>query len=331
VHRIESTRLDRLPGAKFEYASWQEQQRQLGVLLEGVRTAAMQYSPQCMIPYVSLVDAGTVELVRSLGVEVHSSANLVQFFEARWTPAQLELHYEAGRRVDLIRREAFDFIGRRLREQGESSELEIAEFIRRRFTESDLVAEDGPIVGVNANSGDPHYTPTARKHSPIRGGDFVLIDLWAKLREPRAVYYDVTWTGFCGSEPPQRIQQVFDVVVAARDAAVEFVDRARREGRRTCGFEVDDVVRGSIRDRGFGEAFVHRTGHSIGEEVHGNGANIDNFETHDLREIIPRTCFSVEPGVYLDDFGVRSEIDCYVSEDGARPTGEVQTEIVRIG
>ena len=330
VHRIEPRHLDSLPGQKLTYSSWQQQKQQLQSILEGARKVAMQYSPHCMIPYVSLVDAGTIELVRDLGVEVCSSASLVQFFEARWNPTQLQMHYEAGRKIDQIRAEAFERIGQQIKQQGESDEYQIAQFIRSRFAEMNLVSEDGPIVGVNRNSSDPHYVPSATRSTPIRAGDFVLIDLWAKLNEPNSVYYDVTWTGYCGEEPSLAMQQVFDVVTSARDAAVRHVNDAILAGRQVRGFEVDDVVRNLICDRGFGDAFVHRTGHSIGEEVHGNGANIDNLETHDARPIIPKTCFSIEPGIYLDDFGIRSEIDCYVSDDSAQPTGEVQQEIVRV-
>jgi Xaa-Pro aminopeptidase len=330
VHRIESQQLDALPGEKAMYASWGELQQQLAALLGDAKNVAMQYSPDCMIPYVSLVDAGTVDSVRKLGVEVRSSGSLVQHFEARWSPEQLEMHLEAGRRVDQVRDEAFQLIGKKVREQGGTDELTIAEFIRRRFTELELETDAGPIVGVNKNSGDPHYTPDENHNDRINAGDFVLIDLWAKLRRPRAVYYDVTWTGFCGADPPSPIQEVFAVVTAARDAAVQFVDEAIKSGRSIAGYEVDDVTRKVIVEKGYGDAFVHRTGHSIGEEVHGNGTNIDNLETHDLRPIIPQTCFSIEPGIYLPEFGVRSEIDCYVSDAGAAATGDVQTELIRI-
>lgn len=330
VHRIEANKLDGVPGEKLQYASWKEQQQQLAKLLNGAKTVAMQYSPNCMIPYVSLVDAGTVELVRSLGAEVQSSASLVQYFEARWSEAQYQMHQEAGKLVDQVRGDAFDRIATALHTSGETNEHDIAQFIRDRFEELGLVSSDGPIVGVNANSGDPHYCPTAEKFDVIRQGDFVLIDLWAKLNQPKAVYYDVTWTGYCGSDPPPKIQEVFEVVIGSRDAAVDFVNQAMRQQQPIAGYEVDDVVRRFISDRGYGEAFVHRTGHSIGEEVHGNGANIDNLETHDARPIIPRTCFSIEPGIYLPEFGVRSEIDCYVSSDGAAATGAVQKELIRV-
>ena len=331
VHQIEDWILDSLPGEKRRYSAWPEQRKQLDEMLSGAEAIAMQYSPDCMIPYVSLVDGGTVDLVRSLGKKVVSSAALVQYFEARWSQEQLDGHLEAGRRVDKVLSEAFTEIGRRVAAEGSIEEFAIAEFIRKRFAEEDLYAEDGPIVAVNQNSGNPHYAPTAAKTSPIRANDFVLIDLWAKLTKPRSVYYDITWTGFVGSEPPSEIQNVFEIVRDARDHAVETVSSALRTGRALAACEVDDATRNFITQRGFGDQFVHRTGHSIGEEVHGNGANIDNLETRDERPIIPRTCFSIEPGVYLPDFGVRCEIDCYVSEDDAGPTGKVQQEIVRIG
>ncbi|MDE0101056.1 MAG: M24 family metallopeptidase [Bryobacterales bacterium] len=330
VHAIEDARLDSLPGSKRVYSSWQSHHAQLAATLRGARTVAMQYSPQCMIPVVSLVDAGTVDLVRSLGVEVVTSAALVQYFEARWTPQQREGHIETGRRVDEVLRLAFQRIRHDIDAVGASSEFAIAQFILNRFRDSGLVASDTPIVGVNANSGDPHYGPSPASSRPIREGDFVLIDLWAKLDIEKSVYYDITWTGFCGERPPERIQEVFEIVVAARDAALRAADTAVRRGTAIAGWEIDESGRSVIESAGYGERFVHRLGHSIGEEVHGNGANMDNLEMRDDRPIIPDTCFSIEPGIYLPEFGVRSEIDCLVSSDGASATGAVQTEIVRI-
>ena len=330
VHRIESWMLDALPGGKREYSGWSEQADLLRETLAGAKRVAMQYSPRCMIPYVALVDAGTVELVREAGVEVVSSAALVQYFEARWTDEQYELHREAGRRVDAIRRDAFDRIASQVREGGHVEEIEIAEFIRQRFRDDGLKAEDGPIVAVNAHSGDPHYAPTPDNSAAIKEGDFVLIDLWAKLDQPEAVYYDITWTGYCGQEPPSEIERVFETVRQARDSALEAVDRAVRSKQAIEGCDIDDVARGVIRDAGWGDRFIHRTGHSIGEEVHGNGVNIDNLETRDERPIVPNVCFSIEPGIYLEKFGVRSEINCFVRENGAEATGEVQTKILRL-
>jgi Xaa-Pro aminopeptidase len=330
VNRIEDWMLDSLSGERLVYSSWNEQHEQLAKLLTGASRVAMQYSPECMIPYISLVDAGTVELVRGLGKEIVSSASLVQYFEARWDDGQLASHHEAGRRVDRIRREAFEQIGQKLRAEGSVQEIVIADFISRRFQEENLLAEDGPIVAVNANSSNPHYAPAAGKSSPIGPGDFVLIDMWAKLKQPRAVYYDITWTGYCGQTVPSEMENVFEIVRAARDRAVEFVRSAVRAGRAIAGYQVDDAARGVIREKGFAAQFVHRTGHSIGEEVHGNGANIDNLETRDERPIIARTCFSVEPGIYLPRFGVRSELNCYVAETDAGPTGEVQQALLRV-
>ncbi len=330
VHRIEDWMLDPLPGERSEYSSWQEQHRALGDILSGAKRVAMQYSPDCMIPYVSLVDGGTVDLVRGLGSEVVSSAALVQYFEARWTDEQLESHLEAGRRVDAILAAAFAEIGRQVKLEGSVEEFVIAEFIRARFRERQLVTADGPIVAVNANSGNPHYAPTEEKTSPIRNGDFVLIDLWAKLGQPRSVYYDITWTASVGGPPRSEIVNVFEIVSGARHRATAFVNQAIASNKPIYGFEVDDLARNHIAGAGFGDRFVHRTGHSIGEEVHGNGANADNLETLDKRPIIPRTCFSIEPGVYLPAFGVRSEIDCYVSETGAGATGKVQDAVVTI-
>ncbi|MHC4179955.1 MAG: M24 family metallopeptidase [Planctomycetota bacterium] len=330
VHRVEDWMLDALPGERLVYSGWREQHERLAALLGGAKRVAMQYSPNCMIPYVSLVDGGTVDLVRGLGADVISSAPLVQYFEARWSVEQLESHLEAGRRIDVIRSQAFTEIGLRIRSHGSVEEFAIAEFIRKRFAEESLVTEDGPVVAVNTNSANPHYAPTEEGTSPIRAGDFVLIDMWAKLDQPRSVYYDITWTGYVGATPPSRYGNVFAIVRDARDRGVAFVQEAVSARRPLRACEVDDHVRDFIRDKGFEENFTHRTGHSIGEEVHGNGANIDNLETQDERPIIPRTCFSIEPGIYLPEFGVRCELDCYVSEQDAGPTGEVQRELVRI-
>ncbi len=327
-HRIERGMLASLPGEKTPYSSWTEQMAGLRALLKGQRRVAMQYSPQCAIPYVAMVDAGTVELVRSVGVEVVSSAELIQAFEARWTPEGLESHLEAGRRVDRVRAAAFDLIRERTRNGAALQEVEVKRFILDSFTRAGMVTDHGPIVGVNANASNPHYEPTDQVSSPIRRGDFVLLDMWAKLNQPGAVYYDITWTGFCGDQPSEDMRNVFAVVTGARDAAIQRVQTAVAKGHELHGYEVDDVARGFIESRGFGSYFVHRTGHSIGEEVHGNGANMDNLETHDERRVSPWTGFSIEPGVYLPEFGVRAEINMFVGDREARVTGEVQRELV---
>ncbi len=328
VHRIESGNLEPLPGDKAVYSTWREQADGLRAMLGGARRVAMQYSPMCAIPYVANVDAGTVELVRSLGVEVFSSAELIQLFEARWTPAMLEMHLEAGRRTDQVRREAFEMVGAALASNQAVTEYAVQQFVLQRFRDAGLVTNHPPIVGVNANASNPHYCPTEHSCSVIRRGDLLLLDLWSKQDHSDAVYYDVTWMAFCGTEPPPRMQEVFSVVRNARDAGIRFVTEAVAAGRPIKGFEVDDAVRGYIEKKGFGKFFTHRTGHSIGRETHGNGANMDNFESHDERSVIPWTCFSIEPGIYLPEFGVRSEINLVIGEHEARVTGEVQQNLV---
>jgi Xaa-Pro dipeptidase len=330
VHAIESGVLAGLPGDIRPYSSWTAQTQGLARLLSGCRKIAMQYSPQCAIPYVSLVDGGTLELVRASGVEIASSANLVQLFEARWTSQQLEMHLEAGRRVDRARAAAFQKISADLAAGQTITEWDVNRFIRASFESSGLVTDHGPIVAVNSNMSDPHYEPEAQGSREIHAGDAVLIDMWAKLDRPSAVYYDITWTGYCGATPPSALENLFEVVRDARERAVRRVQTAMERRELIHGFDVDDAARTYIKERGFGEYFFHRTGHSIGEEVHGTGANMDNLETHDERKIIPRTCFSVEPGVYLPEFGIRSEVNVYVGETDARVTGESQQKLVTI-
>ena len=300
-------------------------------MLAGAKRIAMQYSALCAIPYVSMVDAGTVELVRSLGLEVVSSAELIQLFEARWTDGQLAGHLEAGRRVDEVRRAAFGEIGRRLKAVEPLTEWDIKRFVLTGFERAGLFTDHGPIVAVNANASNPHYEPTQEDHLPIRREDVVLLDMWARLAEPAdSVYYDITWTGFAGVTPPAEVVNVFNVVTGARDAAIHAVRSAVTGGQPMAGYQVDDAARGFIAERGFAEYFVHRTGHSIGRDVHGTGANMDNLETHDVRPLIPRTCFSIEPGVYLPAFGIRSEVNVYIGETEAMVTGEIQRALISI-
>ncbi|HEX8190712.1 MAG TPA: M24 family metallopeptidase, partial [Pyrinomonadaceae bacterium] len=273
------------------------------------------------------------ELVRSLGAEPVTSADLVQLFEAVWTEGQYRSHVTAADNIHNIIQEAFAEVGRRIKGDEPVTEYDIQQFMVRRFEELNMTCnDDHPIVSVNANAASPHYQPNAEKFAPIRRGDFLLLDVWAKLKDPGAVYADQTWTGFVGSNPSEEHVKVFTVVRDARDAAIEFVREAVAAGREIRGAEVDDVSRGVIERAGYGQYFTHRTGHSIGEEVHGNGAHIDNLETKDSRKIIPRTCFSIEPGVYLPgNFGVRSEIDLYVGDGRIEVTGQpIQTELVLI-
>lgn len=330
VHRIERGNLDGVPGTLHLYSSWTDQRERLRQMLAGKHRIAMQYSPLNDIPYVGLVDAGTIELVRSFGVEVISSADLVQLFEARWSAAALASHLEAGKSVHAAIAAAFAAVREAVRAGKTLTEYDVQQEMMRIFAANGLETDEPPIVAVNANSANPHYAPGRDSALPIREGDFVLLDVWAKRSKPEAVYFDVTWTGFVGETVPSRYAEIFSIVREARDAAVNLVKGAMQQGRPLFGFQVDDAARRVIERSGYGEKFVHRTGHSIGEDVHGNGSNMDNFETHDSRQVLPRTCFSVEPGIYLDDFGVRSEVNVYVEEHDARVTGEIQQAVVPI-
>jgi Xaa-Pro dipeptidase len=330
AHRIEKYNLDSLPGSAHEYSSWAEQHDKLKAILAGKKSVAMQYSALNDIPYVGLVDAGTVELVRSFGVEVLSSADLVQLFEARWSPEALASHLEAGRVVHAAVRGGFAMIREAISKGRAIGEYDVQQEIARLLDAQGVEADEPPVVAVNANSSNPHYSPTPASSQAIYQGDFVLFDVWGKCRRPGSVYFDITWTAFVGDTVPNRYTKIFNIVREARDAAVNLVKEAVRKNETIYGYLVDDAARGVIARHGYGEYFVHRTGHSIGEDVHGNGANMDNFETRDNRRIIPRTCFSVEPGIYLPEFGVRSEVDVYVEEDAARVTGEGQQAVVPI-
>ena len=330
VHRIEAHNLEGLPGIEERYSSWREQREGLARMLKDRQRIAMQYSPLNNIPYVGLVDAGTIELVKTCGVEVVSSADLVQQFEARWSEEQWQSHLTAGQVVHEAVGSAFAMIRDALRAGKTIGEYDVQQEMVRLFQAKGVIADEAPNVSVNANTANPHYSPSRESSLPIKAGDFVLLDVWAKQNKPGAVYFDITWTGFVGEEVPQRYAEVFEAVREARDAAIGLVQESMRSGRPLYGYEVDDAARDVITRRGYGPFFVHRTGHSIGEEVHGNGANMDNFETHDDRRISPRTCFSIEPGVYLHEFGVRSEVNVFVEERDARVTGEIQKAVVPI-
>jgi Xaa-Pro aminopeptidase len=330
IHRVERQNLAGLPGTELPYSSWKEQHEGLKKILQGKSRLAMQYSALNDIPGVGLVDAGTIELVKSFGVEVVSSADLVQLFEARWGDDALASHLEAGEVVHAAVQAGFAAIGEAVRAGKGITECGVQQAMQRVFAAGGVVTDEGPVAAVNRNTANPHYMPGREGSLPIGASDFVLLDVWGKMDRPGAVYFDVTWTGFVGREVPRSYTEVFEVVREARDGAVEFVQAAVQSGRTIHGYEVDDVARRIITRRGYGEYFVHRTGHSIGEEVHGNGANIDNFETRDTRRIIPRTCFSIEPGIYLPEFGVRSEVNVFIGESSAQVTGEIQSAIVPI-
>jgi Xaa-Pro dipeptidase len=334
VHRIEQGRLDTLPGAKGQYSSWQELAAGLEAMLFDAQRIAMQYSPNNAIMYVSMVDAGTVEFLRSMGKKIVSSADLVSQFEAVLNEEQVASHGVAQAAIDRILAEAWLEMGRRLRPgaggSGTLTEFDMVQWLSEAMRREGLVWENGPNVSANANSSDSHYEPTAERTAAISEGDFVLIDIWGRLEKPGSVFYDITWTGVVGREPSEREQLVFETVRNARDAAIATVEQAFAAGRPICGFEADDAARAVIREAGFGEFFTHRTGHNIAQEIHGPGAHLDNLETHDVRRILPHTCFSVEPGIYLPEFGVRSEIDMLTAPGKAWVTGAIQRELVRI-
>jgi len=333
VHRIESGRLDSLPGVKDEYSSWQELEAKLATLLEGTTKLAMQYSPRNAIMYVSMVDAGTVEVLRELGKEIVSSADLVSEFEAVLNAEQIATHYEAQKRLDPILAAGWQEMGRRVR-AGESgaNEFSMVEYLAAAIEREGMVTEYGPNVSVGPNSADSHYEPSRASSRAIRRGDFVLIDIWAKMAgRADAIWYDITWTGVVDREPTERELLVFNAVRDARDAAIGVVKDAFATGIPLAGWEPDEAARTSIRQAGFGDYFTHRTGHNIATELHGSGAHLDNLETHDERLILPYTCFSVEPGCYfVGEFGVRNEVNMMTRPGGAEVTGRMQMELVRI-
>lgn len=332
VHRIEDTSLDVLPGEKEIYIGWRQFEEKLKKMLQNRKTVAMQYSPLNAVPYVSRVDAGIVELVRSTGTDVVSSANLVSRFEATINDRQRETHVRAVEHLKKTVLDAFRQIRRGIEKDATINEYQIQQFILERFKEARMTTNSPPIVAVNQNSGAPHYQPTADVFSEIRSGDFVLIDLWAKFEEPHdAIYGDITWTGYVGEQVPDKYTKIFDIVSGGRDCALNLVKEAVASGRQLFGYEIDDAARNFITEKGYGDYFVHRTGHSIGTEVHANGTNIDNLETRDERKLIPNTCFSIEPGVYLPEFGIRSEIDVFVGQSEVLVAGSpIQTEVIPV-
>jgi Xaa-Pro dipeptidase len=314
------------------FRSWEEMIGGLKDLLSGHDTVAMEYSPLCSIPYVSRVDAGTVEAIRSLGKKVVSSADLVQYFQARWSEEQFQMHMDSSRLLMKILFEIFSVTGEAARGKAKLTEFDIQQTILQKFRDYHLTAASPPIIGVNENSGNPHYEPTREHSREIRKGDLLLVDLWAKLDKPNSVYADYTWMAYLGDIVPDKIQRVWEIVRGARDAALTFIRENYASQKLVQGWEVDRVSRTYITDRGFGEFFIHRTGHNIGEEDHGNGANMDGLETKDERRLMANTCFSIEPGVYLPEFGIRSEVNVYLDDRQVVVTGDpIQTQIEKIG
>ncbi len=332
VHSVESRKLDALPGKKEVYLPWTQLHASLKRILGSPKKIAMQYSPKNHIPAVSMVDAGIVELVKSFGHKVVSSADLVQMFEATISEEGYRLHKEAGVIVDKIRAEAYDQIRNAIEGNTGLTEYQLQQFIMRRFAESGLVTADPPIVGTNEHPADPHFESTPENARPFKKGDTVLIDLWAKKNVPGAIYYDVTWVGYIGDTPPEKYREIFTVVKNARNAAVALVKDRFAKGKPVGGWEVDDACRNVVKKAGYGKYFVHRTGHSIGEEVHGNGVNIDNLETKDERQILPGSCFSIEPGLYFEgEMAARSEINMFIRHDGVpEVTGAIQDELILV-
>lgn len=333
VHRIESWKLDNLPGEKFIYLPWKEQHNLLKIILGNSKKVAMQYSPFNSIPYVSTVDAGTVELVKSFGVEVVSSSNLVSLFESHLTDEEIESHSRAGFLMHKIKDAAFTEIARRIKSGSNPTEFEIHKYMLELFSEYNLTTNDGPIVAVNEHAADPHFEPTESNTAIIKEGDLVLIDLWAKLKEDKSIYYDITWMGFVGYSIPERIASIFNVVAEARDTALNLIQERFANNQPIFGYEVDNAARRVINDAGYGNYFTHRTGHNIGEEVHGNGTHMDNLETRDERKIIPGSCFSIEPGIYIEEekIGFRTEIDVIITNSSQVVVyGDIQQSVIPI-
>ena len=332
VHRIETSNFVDVPGQVALYAGWEELNGAIQTLLADVKTVAMEYSPNAEIPYISRVDAGTLEWIRSFGIEVRTSAELAQRIEARLNEAQAEGHQASAHLVLQAKDYAFAWIGAQLRDGKTITEYNVQQEILGQFEAMDLVTDHPPIVAANAKSSDPHYAPSETDTQEIKAGDFILIDLWAKQKAPDAVFADTTWVAYAGETVPTQYIQIFDIVKEARDRAVRFIREKWAVDEPIYGYEVDDCVRGYITEKGYGEFFIHRTGHNIGTVIHGNGANLDNLETRDARALISGVCFSIEPGIYLSDFGVRTEIDVFLAgpgKDGVKvTTAPVQNQIL---
>lgn len=333
VSAVESTKLDPLPGEKRVYLSWRELHADLKSMLGPSKRVAMQFSPQGNVPYVSIVDGGTIDLIRSFGYEVVSSAGLVQTFQAVLDEAAYRSHLDAAERVQRIKDEAFAHIGSEMRARRTVTQYDVQQFIVKRFGEEGLTCmNEFPIVGTNEHPADPHFEPTPENARPMRKGDTLLIDLWAKLDRPGAIFYDITWCGFLGKNPPAKYVEIFNIVRDGRNAALEFIQSRYAAHTPLYGWEVDDVCRAVVEKAGYGKQFVHRTGHSIGEDVHWSGVNIDNLETRDERQLVPGVCFSIEPGIYLEgEMAARSEINVFITPDGkVDVAGEMQKHLVLI-
>ena len=330
AHKIEAESLATVPGDTLLYSGQDELRKNLKKILAKAKTVAMQYSPKNAIPYVAMVDAGTIELVKSCGVRVVTSADLVQKYEARWTSEQLESHLEAGKAIDRIVRGAFEQAAAAVREKKPMTEVGLQKWILQEFEKAGLATDEHPDVAVNAHASDPHYAPSDARPTQIKEGDLLLLDVWGRTKAANSVYYDVAWVGYLGVRVPEKYSKVFKIILEARDTAVSLIQSSIAAGKLLQGWQVDNAARSVIEKAGYGKYFIHRTGHSIGQMVHGNGVNMDGLETHDSRHLIAGTCNSVEPGIYLPDFGMRSEVNVYIGEKEARITGAVQREILAL-
>jgi Xaa-Pro dipeptidase len=330
VHVIEKHSLAHLPGTTTKYAGRDQLEAGLRTLLAGLTRVAMEYSPGCAIPYVARVDAGTIELVRQSGVEVVSSGDLVQRFSAVWDESAIATHRTASEKLYRVKDRAFDAVARRLHDGIATTEYDIQQLMAQWFREEGLVTDSDPNVSIGANAGNPHYLPTSTAHQAITKDAVVLLDLWGKIDRPGAVFADITWMGYSGRAVPERVARAFDAACRARDAAVRLVQERARAGQEVRGWEVDRAASTVLRDAGYAAQILHRTGHSLGETVHGNGVNMDDYETHDDRRLLPGTGFTIEPGVYFDDFGIRTEINMVMGVKDTVVTGPVQTDIVKL-
>ena len=331
VHAIERHNLDGLPGEKAVYAGRRQLETALTTLLNGMTRVAMEYSPDCEIPYLSRVDAGTAEIVRRRGIEIVSSGDLVQRFEASWDQAQLTSHRAASAALHRIKDRAFDMASSSLAGARRLSEYELQQQMVGWFAEEGLISDSPPVVAVGAHAGNPHYLPTAETAKPIGADEVLLLDLWGKLRHPGAVFADITWVGMTARTVPAEPAKAFRAVVEARDAAISLVEESARSGRDLRGWQVDRAARTVLEQAGFAEYILHRTGHSLGESVHGNGVHMDDYETHDDRRVLPGAGFTIEPGLYFETFGVRTEINMFRGEHEAMVTGPRQMEIISLG
>jgi Xaa-Pro aminopeptidase len=329
VHAIEPFTLDAMPGTKTTYAGRRQLEQGVSEMLRGSKVIAMEYSPECSIPYLSRVDGGTIDFIRRLGMRIVSSGDLVGRFEAAWSADEIKTHRAASEKLYRIKDRAFEYVGAKLSAGDAVAEYEVQQQMMQWFRDEGLITDNPPIVGAQENAGNPHYAPTREVSRAIRPDELLLLDLWGKLDQPGSVYADITWTGFAG-DPPAEIARAFDVIVAGRDAAVRKVQSAVAAGEPIHGWEVDRATRDVITQAGFGDKFIHRTGHSLGQEVHGNGVHMDDYETHDDRRLLPGTGFTIEPGIYTSTFGVRTEINMVVGERSAEVTGPCQQKLVRI-